>query len=195
MSADERFVKLKQETWKRAFFCFATAYLFESRARRYKLSLNVLNFTGIGLPLLVGAMVMSFGEGAWLPYLAVTAGALSVVQLFVSGWSTVATWSGELAYAIESAAANHDLSRRYQDLLHRSADHAELERRLELIDIEQRLREQSDYQHAVTDGEKRMGHRAALRQFQKACDGCKIIPTSTAPSRCDICGNFRRFLP
>ncbi|MDR3625278.1 MAG: hypothetical protein P4L45_00510, partial [Ignavibacteriaceae bacterium] len=59
-----------------------------------------------------------------------------------------------------------------------------------LLKIENDFRIDRDNQQYITEKEKRMGMRAGLRQFKRACAACKQVPVSLKSTNCDVCGNF-----
>lgn len=175
-----------------ALHTFGTAWIFEQRARQLRNRLNLLNFLGMLGPVTAGGIALAYGADSRLLSvtiaLAATSGAcLSVVSVL----SLVFGWVEAQAYANESLVANHRLSERYLDLVHRPPPTSvELYRQFDLLQLENRLREESDNRQGVTSAEDRAGLRAALRQMQQTCVGCNVTPTSMDPAECAICGNF-----
>ena len=180
--------KRRTSAWHSAIHAYATGYIFQNRQRQFGNHLRWVAFIGLGVPVLVGAVVLTFGTGAYLNYVLVIGGILGVIQVVISLWSLIAKWDLALAYASESASANYTLSKRFKSLAENPPD--DFERRLEILEAENQQREQADYKQDIADTEKRMGHRAALREFARKCAGCGEVPKSLTPTNCDICGNF-----
>ena len=190
-----RFNALRQQSWRGAYDAFATGYLFEQRRRRLGRYLRLNNFVHLCVPIGVGAAALAFGvfTSTW-DVVVWIAGVLGVMQVVFSLWVLNERWEERLAHATESASANHDLSRRFRALAEVPPELNELARRLDILAAENLQREQADYKQELTEEEKRMGHRATLRQFDKECVRCHQIPPSMEPTACDICGNFSRRL-
>lgn len=191
MTDEQRFLTMRQQAWRAAYDAFATGYLFEKRRRNLGKRLRLNNFVHLAVPLAVGASALTFGIGVanWAAVIWI-AGGLGVVQVIVSLWALNERWEERLAHASESASANHDLSRRFRTLAENPPDLSEFARRLDVLMAENQQREQADYKQDLTDAEKREGHRATLRQFDKKCHACGEVPTSMKASKCDLCGNF-----
>lgn len=182
---------LRRECWLGALHAFGTSHVFQRRARRLNLKLRLLTYTGIALPLTVGATAVSFGfDLAVLPAMLAIVSSLLVVQLLVSVWAVVAHWVEAHTYANESAIANDELARRYEALARTPPTDAELRSEFDLLNVDNRNRTQQDMRRDITEREKRRGMRAALRQYQRACATCREVPTSMKPTDCDTCGNF-----
>lgn len=194
MSRPQREVILA-DCWDRAIESFGTAWIFEQRAKRLNLKLSVLTYVGVLNPLTIGGLVGTFGrEVISLQLLAVT-GLLGLAQVVISLWAIVATWGDKQSTATERMVANYRFSDRYQSLakLCPSSD-MELRKQFDLIDTEEQGSSSVDKRQGITDAECRAGMRAALRQFQRACIGCKQVPAAMRSTRCDVCGNFSNSL-
>lgn len=183
---------IRTDCWDEALKTFGTAYIFEKRADKMKRKLRWPAFAGIAIPLIIGSIYLSFGkEFEYLGEFVAIAGILGVVQIVVSAWSLVAKWDDRLAYSLESASANYELSNRYTKLAKNPPpDLAEFRRRFDVLEAKNHSRRDSDYKQGVSDKEKRMGMRAGLRQFERACKECGNVPTSMKPTDCAVCGNF-----
>jgi len=139
-----------------------TAYIFEVRARRLRNRLNILNFVGLAVPLLVGAIVLGYGTSfkplRLLIPLAIAAGC---VQLVVFTWSVVAQWVNSYDRATQALVANRSLAERYQSLAkEQAANFEDFQHRLAVLDAADDARRNEDYREAITDTEKRMGMHA-----------------------------------
>jgi mobilome CxxCx(11)CxxC protein len=136
-------------------------------------------------------MVLSFGNHTRLvSSLIIPASILGIIQLVGSVWALVAKWDDEYAYSLESAADNHNISNKYGELGNNPPAPVEFKIRYDLISAIDDVRKANDYKRGITDKEKRIGHRAALRQYSRACGACHEIPQSMKPTKCDACGNF-----
>jgi mobilome CxxCx(11)CxxC protein len=183
--------ELRKLSWEKALYAFATGYIFEKRANKQRRKLRALTFLGILVPLSVGSIVISFGCNTRLVGSSIiVAGILGTVQIIGSGWALVAKWDDEYAYSLESAADNHNISVKYKELGENPPSPMEFKIRYGLINAIDEIRNANDYKHGITDKEKRMGQRAALKQFSRACGACHEVPRSMKPTKCDACGNF-----
>ena len=190
-SDENRVDRVLSETWDKAFHAFGTGYIFEHRARRLRRRLRLQSFGGIVFPLLAGGILLAFGLDHWtLPVVVSIAALAGVINLLLSAWSIVDNWAQRLTYASESAWSNYQLADRFKELASNRPSDEEFLRRYELLSVENRAREQRDHEHDLTDREKRRGHRAALREFQRECVRCKRVPSSLTASDCPVCGRF-----
>lgn len=189
MSAND---ELKNRCLDNALYAFGTAFIFEKRASKYKKRFNCLAFLGIAVPALFGGFVLSFG--ADFPFKAlvlILTSVLGLFQLVFSIWSLVAKWDDAFAYAQESVSANYRLSANFNELAANPPDNLkDFEISYRLLKIENDFRIDRDNQQYITEKEKRMGMRAGLRQFKRACAACKQVPVSLKSTNCDVCGNF-----
>jgi mobilome CxxCx(11)CxxC protein len=174
--------------------CFGTAYIFEQRARPLRNALKVLSFSSLAGPLSIGILVVAVGtESGMLPYAIFTASVLSALQVIVSLWSLTSKWQENFTYYIESKADNYYLADKFQSLAKKTVGtEAEWRQGSELLETLGGLRSKTDYQHDISDEEKRMGMKASLRNFQRECVGCKSTPTSMEPSDCTVCGDYKK---
>lgn len=177
-----------------AFKCFGTAYIFEQRAVPLRIGIKILAFSSLIGPLSIGVVVLSTGASGKLFISAVVAASvLSVIQIIVSLWALVSHWSENLNYYLESKVDNYHLSDKFKDLANNTIFLDEKWRhKYEVLDTLGTMRSQADHKYDITDEEKRMGMRAALRNFQRSCVGCSEIPKSTEPTECTVCGAFKR---
>jgi mobilome CxxCx(11)CxxC protein len=191
MDDQDRISGMRRQAWRGALDAFATGYMFEHRQRQLRWNLRRLSFVGLAVPLIVGTAVLTFGvaSSSWV-YVLWMAGILGAAQVVISLWALVARWEESLSHASESASANHDLSKRFRAIAENPPELASFSYRLDMLLAENMQREQADYRQDLTDAEKRRGHRAALRHFDKKCKGCDQVPTSLKSTDCEICGNF-----
>jgi mobilome CxxCx(11)CxxC protein len=182
----------RSQSWDYAVHTFGTAYVFGHRARQLKRKLHWVNYVGIAVPLLVGSLVLALGPFQLLPFIIAVAGLVGGAQVAFNLWSIIGRWVEEYAYALTSVAENDRLCRRFCELgAHPPETLRELKQQYSELQLEDSKRREQDHQHGITDAERRMGMRAALRQFQRPCAGCRAVPTSMEPGDCGVCGNFK----
>lgn len=184
-----RYVRLCRDN---AFHTLATSYIFEKRAEVLKKRLIWVNYVGLAVPLVVGTLVLSFDVGSWNVVIKAIAGAILVPQIAINLFSLVGGWVNDLPYANTSAAANDSLSMRFNSLASAPPESlTALKQAFEKLEIEDKARRDQDTAQNIKGSEKRMGMRYALRNFERPCAGCRLIPTSMKPTDCDVCGNFK----
>ena len=189
MSCEKPIDPIRRECMDRALYAFASAVIFDERARGLRIRVRVLAFVRTGVPLVLGGSLMIFEQLLpYLLYVRVGAGVLALGAVAISGWALRSGWEGLLAYALESSSHNHQLSRNFGEL--EEIAPKDLETQFERLCVEDQIRRSYDGQRDVTEKEKRYGHRAGLTQFETPCDGCGEVPTSMKPSDCGCCGNF-----
>jgi len=183
---------LRSDSWDRAIYAYATGYIFQKRAEKYKKLLQLLTFLGIVVPVLIGGVVLSFGtEFKLLNVLIVIAGIAGLIQLIASVWALSADWQGNYTYSSESMSANFKLATSYATLGKTPPDDLEaLKTQHKLLVVEDQARRDSDTKQNVTEEEKRAGTRAGLRHYQRPCVSCEKVPNSMQPTNCPVCGNF-----
>jgi mobilome CxxCx(11)CxxC protein len=182
---------LRRECWNGALHTYGTSYIFQQRAQRLNRRLRLLTYSGVALPLIVGATVLSFGlDIVILPVMVAIVAPLVVMHVLASAWAVVDHWVDAHTYANESATANDQLARRYEALAKNPPTAAEFKSKYDLVCADDSSRTQQDMRKGMTDKEKRKGMRAALRQYQRQCATCQQTPTSMSPTSCDTCGNF-----
>lgn len=179
--------ELRAHCRKKAFFAFGTSQIFQRRAQRLLRLRNWITYLGIVVPILVGAIALSFGT-AYMKYVLVPAGVVGIVQLALSVWSLVARWDERHMYAVSAARAQTRLFNAWDALAARPP--ADLRARVDDVDEEDQRQEQFDLTQHIDDKEKRYAMRAALYQFGNNCERCGQKPKSMAPTDCDACGNF-----
>lgn len=186
--------ELRADCWNEALHCFGTSYIFETRTNRLRRRLRFLTFLGVVVPSAIGAAATSFGVGSrWTTAFLVIGAVVGLVQLVMSVWALSYRWEDDFAYASESQSANRVLYCRFKELATRTSDQCEYElarRQYELIQTESSSRSGSDEKQGITEKEKRMGMRAALRQMRRPCAACELVPTSMDATNCDVCGRF-----
>ena len=182
---------LKEECWNAALFAYGTAYIFERRSRSLKKRLQWLSYVGFVVPLIIGSLVLGYGAFSALAALAAIAVAICIAQSAVALWSIIAGWLDQYSYAAAAIPANYLLSDKFVELTSRPASNLhEFRHEYEKLQVEDRARQQQDYQQGISDAEKRMGMRAALRKFRRRCAACGTIPSSMVSTNCSVCGQF-----
>lgn len=180
---------IRQDSWTTAINAFGTGYVFEQRANALRSKLRWIAYLGVAFPLAFGGLVLALGANSpWVPLLQVVAGLLGVGQLLISAWSLAASWQSSFAYAQESAADNYRLADQFKSVA--KTPQTDLSTRHAVLDAEYHNRSASDTKQGLSDRDKRIGLRAALRQYERACAGCGAVPTSMTATACDVCGNF-----
>lgn len=183
---------IRQQCWKEAKDCFATANIFEKRILKLRKLRRAIVFLGVIIPVVIGSIVIAFGaDFDLLPYFIIGAAILGIIQIVLSVWAIIAKWDETFEYAIESTIANYDLADRYRKLAKNPPSEIDpFEKAFNLLEVENKSRTAQDNKQSINEKEKRYGMRATLREFQVKCSGCGEIPTSMKPTDCDICGNF-----
>jgi len=184
--------QIRKQAWDEAVYAYGTAYIFELRANWYRWLLRAITFLGIVMPVVIGAIYLSFrSQQLLLDVLVSIAGILGIVQLVLSIWSLIAKWEDNYSYALESLGANYRISGRFKKFAESPPlQFSDLQREFGLLEAENSFRSDLDNKQGINDKEKRRGMRAALRNFQRPCAACNQVPTSMKPSTCDVCGNF-----
>lgn len=196
MTQDEVEV-IRAQCWENALHAFGTAYIFEKRALGHGRGLKYLTFLGIGVPTVVGALVLSFGTAAdALKYVVPVAAALGVIQITVSVWALSDKWEDSLVFAELSASTNRRLAAEYAKLARLGSTDLELlQQRFDLLWTEDRGQRDLDNRQGISEREQRLGMRAGLRQYQRECPNCGCTPASMQSTDCPVCGRLHRFFP
>jgi len=180
----------RRKCWDAALHAYGTGYIFQKRARRLKRQNDLLTWVGFAVPLLVGALVGVFGHSKHWNVVLVTAAVIGAVQIAISLWSIIKGWADGLSYSVASAATNESLATRFAALGEEPPGLAALKAQYEKLSIEDAARRERDNEKGVTEKERRMGMRAALRKHRRACPACQKAPTTMKSSDCGVCGQF-----
>lgn len=182
---------LVDDVWTSTVHAFGTGYIFEQRANRLRLRLQILNFVSFVVPVMVGGLVLTYGTKlAQLPAVVSVMGAVGLVQVVVSLWALVAGWVETYGYALRSMEANNALAREYEILVNSAFGASEMSSRFVVLRGQDKVRQAEDGNQGVTEREKRLGMRAALRRYQKPCAGCHKVPVDMKSTACGVCGDF-----
>lgn len=189
---EQRFNKLRQESWNNALHTFGKAYVYNKRAGRYGFLVNLLKVFGIVVPVAVGATALGYGfQSAVLQNAIALAIPLSIIQLLISVFAVTFKWDDELAYSYESSNDYNNLSEEFKVLGNLPPNNFQkLQDEVKIANTKLRLRGEQDSKHNIKEWELRMGMRYALREFKRECYGCKKIPISMESTDCDVCGRF-----
>ncbi len=192
MARTEHTDRICTECWDRAVDCYGTAQIFLGRAKRYRRNLDAISYLGIAVPALVGGIVLAYGtQASWLPVIVTIASICGLIQLLLSIASVVRSWPTELEYAHESANSNFSLSDELKRLGSTASDPPHnLESNANEVIAKDEARRQQDVKKGVSDKELRKGHRYGLRNFQRKCVACKLVPQDMSPTKCKVCGSF-----
>lgn len=188
MAIDEQ----RDDCWNKAIHAFGTAYIFEQRYNKARKQLKWLGFLGIAVPASVGGIVVAFfGFDQLKPYLGwliVLAALLSTIQLVFTIWSQYAKWEDQAIYGTESSVGNYEISDLYADLGKNNPD--DFDSKYQLLNLRNSLRSAEDGKKGISEKEKRMGMKAALRKYQRACIKCGEVPFDLTSTDCPVCGNY-----
>ncbi|WP_313179540.1 mobilome CxxCx(11)CxxC protein [Stenotrophomonas sp.] len=178
--------------WNRACDCFATAKIFERRARVYQVKIDAVTYLGVGGPAIFGAAVAAWGADVLSNAATmIIVGLVGVAQVALSVAALVRNWPENYAYSKQSAAINYQLAEEFKDLAVGAGYDAEAFRiELQRAVARDRSQTQQDTGRHVSDREKTWGHRHGLRQFQRSCLACNVMPTDMKPTTCHQCGEF-----
>ncbi|MFF3712848.1 mobilome CxxCx(11)CxxC protein [Streptomyces phaeochromogenes] len=180
----------RRKCWDSALHASGTAYVFQQRANRLKRQTDVLTWVGLAVPLLIGALVGTLGRNKLWGVVITVAAVIAAVQLVMNLWSIIKRWPEELAYSSASVNANESLAARFTALADDRPALEELRTQFDKLNVEDSARRDRDNEKGVTEKERRMGMRAALRKYQRQCAACRTVPTTMEPSACGVCGQF-----
>ncbi|MFD9807600.1 mobilome CxxCx(11)CxxC protein [[Kitasatospora] papulosa] len=180
----------RRRCWDAALHAYGTSHIFQRRAARLKSRTDMLTWVGLAVPLLIGALVGTFGQNEHWSVVLTVGAVVAAVQLAMSLWSLVKRWPEELAYSSSSATANETLASRFTALGEDPPGHQALRTQFEKLTVEDTARRDRDNEKGVTEKERRMGMRAALRKYQRQCAACHQVPITMEPSDCAVCGQF-----
>jgi mobilome CxxCx(11)CxxC protein len=189
---EEQKSALRVQCWNTALHAFGTGFIFEQRGHRYKWRLQWLTYVSLAVPVIIGLLVLGYGEFKGLKALIGIGIAVGIVQVMISLWSIVGGWVDRSSYAIAAAPANYTLSDEYANLAaNPPMEYREFLQEYEKLELKDKLLQQQDYQQDIKESEKRMGMHAALRKFRRACAGCGQVPDTMSSTVCGVCGNFK----
>jgi len=98
-------ISTREECWKQSIYTFGTGAIFEARAKRIRQRLQLLNFLGLAIPVVVGGAALAFTtNSAAFATLFWIAGLVLLPQLLLSLGLLVGNWIDELAYSVNRHA-------------------------------------------------------------------------------------------
>jgi len=176
----------------KAFNLFGTAYILERRAQSLNWKLKVLTFSGIALPLTIGATLMALGaKSAVVDIMIPIIGIMATAQLLFSLWSVVANWTESYSNYLNSKIVNYHLASSWEILATETLKDTFEKEKLDLLKSTN-LRDAEDQKYHIADSEKRLGYRKALINYTRVCPTCGKKPISMCVKglSCDTCANF-----
>lgn len=185
--------KLKTECYDKSLHAFAFNFLFDKRAQKYSVRIRLLNVVGLLVPALIGVTAINYKDSNdLLKDIIPIAGIVMTIQFGVSIWSVLFDWANGLSYSYEASQDYNSFWVRYKKLSqYPPTDFEKFKTHADLLNTEVLKRNQQDSKYNIKDWELRRGHRAALREYQMECSGCKTKPLSLKSTECDVCGNFK----
>lgn len=183
--------QIQRDSIEKSIYSYGTYAIFEKRAIKFKRRIRFVALLGVLVPLIAGGVVSSFGVAKLTPGFLGFLGAIGLGQVIASGFSLIYRWEEAYSYSIESMNSNYQ---QYEDFkrLAENPPSELLEAQIEfkLLEKENSFRTTEDNKQEISDWEKRMGMRAALRQFKRECYTCQQTPHSMKPTDCPTCGEF-----
>jgi mobilome CxxCx(11)CxxC protein len=183
------------ELWDHATDAFGTAEIFRKRAGNYKGLVRFLTFFGLVIPIVIGGIVLAnLLKEIPLQQVVYYAGVLSVAQAVIFLWSVVANWPESLDYSSGASADNLRLSGQLKDLAIQSVKQTPgFNIRYAEVKAMYDAQVAQDARRNIIETEKRLGMRAGLLQFGRACSLCHVVPPSMempflSRNRCPRCG-------
>lgn len=173
---------------RKKFDIYGTARIFERRVRKYKNFLNFLNYSALGIPIVVGTIFLNYGD----VHSAIKGFAyiLILLQIMFFLWSIITNWNEEYNYSVMALKRQDELFNDFNSLDPNSLNY---ENDLKsLLDREKRYSSE-DISKSISEEERRFATRQALYYFKYECDRCNQIPITIKPDTtetCDNCGNF-----
>ena len=184
--------KILMDCFDRAFHCYGYSYIFEKRALFFNRCVTFIKAFGIIVPAMVGITAMGYKyDNAFLRYLIFFAVPLAIIQFILSLVAIIYKWDDELSYAYDANNSYSSLYSKFKKLASVPPKTLiELSDKFDVIDIEKTIRGNQDSQHGIKEWEYRKGMRYSLREHEKTCKGCGIIPLSMDSTECPVCGKY-----
>jgi mobilome CxxCx(11)CxxC protein len=184
--------QIKKECWDNSFHNLGTSYIFQERVKCYKILIKIITILGLAVPLILGGIVLSYGNKSIVLLIALLIAApLSILQIALSGISLALGWDDKLAISLESQTDNRIIGEEFEKLAKFPPNNIdEFRMQFEIIKIKDQSRKNQDDKISFSNREIRKGMRYALWIRQKECATCKIIPVAMTPTNCKTCGNF-----
>lgn len=182
--------KVRTDCWNKAIDAAGYYYIYSQKIKSIEKWLKFSKIMGIILPVFLGGMLSTYSAypdlitfSLWIT------SPLAVIQLVLSAVLTV-KGSDENLVKYSSMAAEYSILDEALRRLGRYPIEDEIDYKNQFDILMERERGIGKGNLSVTDGEKRMGMRYALREQSRKCAGCKMVPVSMHPTNCDVCGNF-----
>ncbi len=193
LTIEEKHKKINQESWDMSLQSFGYSYVFSRRARKYGRRLYIINLLGIIVPVLLGATASAYGLNSdivqTLLWVSIP---VSIIQLLLSTISIIAKWEDKLAYSYEATTDYDNLWDDFKRLANRPPDkYDDFYVSFEVLNGKYGSRSRQSVKYNVSDREKRIGMRWALREFKRQCSHCNKVPVSMQSADCGICGNYK----
>lgn len=185
--------KIRKDCWGQAKQCFGYSYIFSKKASINNKLLSALKILGLIIPFIIGTIALGGTDSKFISALIYVGGFLMTFQAVISAFAIFVKWDDNYAYYIESKIDRANLSEDFKELANiSSASIEELKLNYSVLKAKLKSREAQDAKYDLMDWELKMGMRSALREFQSNCVGCKKVPLSMEPTKCEICGNYKK---
>jgi mobilome CxxCx(11)CxxC protein len=185
--------QLQTSCHEKAFHLYGTHYIYSLRARSKERYTQAITLLGFLIPVIVGGVISSYGLNSDISamFLKVLT-PLAIIQLALSTLALVYKWDDQKSYYLESSISNRQLFEDFTNLAKfPQVDIKDNEHLYQILMVKAQMREDQDDRYPFTAKEQRKGMRYSLRQYQKACSGCSIVPTAMDSTNCDVCGKFK----
>ena len=191
MQEDLEIKNIRQDSWDKALFSFGYSFLYQRRYRIYRQWLRLLLFIGLGVPMLVGALAMTFGLKPWV---VVIASIVGILQLMLNLFAVVQKLDDEVIYSQKAAVEHSQLSDGFKQLgKNPPTAKTKVKHEYEILQTRLSSIDATDKEHGLKPKELRRAHRAGHREFRRECVACDIIPTDMKSDDCGVCGRFKFF--
>lgn len=184
--------QIRQDCWEKATNCLATSYIFQQKALKYEKFLRVNSILGIIIPLTIGAIASTYGNGSqYLNMSLIIASPFLIAQVVLSGISLINKWDHNLSYSLESQTANRILSDKFKKLAkYPSVNESEILQKFEILVKEDNERTRQDEKIKFSTVENRKGLRYSLMILKINCAICNVTPQNMEATNCTNCGKF-----
>lgn len=187
---ENHYDKMRSVCWVKAMEAFGTHYIYKRRMNRLNAYTSWAKITGFVLPVLLGGLVGSYYQDKKIMEVALAITTpIAIAQLVLSAILTANNVEvNQLKYTALSTK-NLLLSADFKELGEfPPVEFPPLKARFDVLAERERALIEEDV--SLSDKENRMGMRYGLRQFQRRCVGCDVIPLSMKATDCEVCGNF-----
>lgn len=190
MSDNER----RADAWNNALHAEGTRVVFQRRADALREYTFLRDFVGFGVPVCVAYLATAEVFEPLKPYKGLglgLLGLLAVIQTLLVLWSLLSKWDEELANCIRSVRESYMLKENWRKI--GKGDVEDLALEYKIVERYQTIADSLDIMKSITPKEKRIGMRAGLIEFQRACCVCNQLPKTASPpiwrkQPCDNCG-------